>query len=81
MTREMALVGIPTLSVYQDKLLSVDNILINQKLLVYNPRFTFQDVHDLMKNNQQQKNAYMNYGKKAYELFISTINNNLNKYD
>ena len=81
MTREMALVGIPTLSVYQDKLLSVDNILINQKLLVYNPRFTFQDVHDLMKNNQQQKNAYMNYGKKAYELFISTINNNLNKND
>ena len=81
MTREMALVGIPTLSVYQDKLLSVDNILINQKLLVYNPRFTFQDVHDLMKNNQHQKNTYMNYGKKAYDLFISTINNNLKRHD
>jgi len=78
MTREMALVGVPTLSVYQDKLLSVDNILINQKLLVYNPRFTFQDVQNLMMNNQQQKNTYMNYGKKAYELFLSTINNNLN---
>ena len=79
MTREMALVGVPTLSVYQDKLLSVDNLLIDQKLLVYNPRFTFQDVHHLMLNNPHQKNMYMNYGKTAYELFISTINNNLRK--
>lgn len=77
MTREMALVGIPTLSVYQDKLLSVDNSLINEKLLVYNPRFTFKDIHDLMLGNQHQTNMYMNYGKKAYELFLSTINNNL----
>jgi predicted glycosyltransferase len=77
MTREMALVGIPTLSVYQDKLLSVDNSLINEKLLVYKPRFTFQDVHDLMLVNQHKKNMYMNYGKKAYELFLSTINDNI----
>jgi predicted glycosyltransferase len=75
MTREMALVGIPTLSVYQDKLLSVDNNLIDQKLLVYNPRFTFHDVNDLLLSNQQQKNMYMNYGKEAYELFLATINN------
>jgi predicted glycosyltransferase len=77
MTREMALVGVPTLSVYQDKLLSVDNVLIDQKLLVYNPRFTFQDVYNLMLNNHHQKNRYMIYGKTAYELFLSTINNNL----
>lgn len=77
MTREMALVGIPTLSVYQDKLLAVDNALIDQKLLVYKPRFTFQDVQDLLMSNQQQKNMYMSYGRTAYELFLSTINNNL----
>lgn len=77
MTREMALVGIPTLSVYQDKLLSVDKALIDQELLAYKPRFTFQDVHNLMLNNKHQKNVFMNYGKEAYDLFLSTINNYL----
>lgn len=79
MTREMALVGIPTLSVYQDKLLSVDNALINQKLLVYKPRFTFQDIQELVTNNKQQNNMYMKYGEQAYQLFLSTINNNSHK--
>lgn len=77
MTREMALVGIPTLSVYQDKLLSVDHDLIAKKLLVYNPRFKFQDVEQLLMNNQLQENMFMVYGKKAYQLFLSTINKNL----
>lgn len=35
MTREMAILGIPTISVYQDSLLDVDTFLINHKLMFY----------------------------------------------
>lgn len=74
MTREMALVGIPTLSVYQDKLLSVDHDLIAQQLLVYKPHFTHKDVQVLLTQKQQRKNMFMSYGEDAYQLFLSTIN-------
>ncbi|MFM1755953.1 MAG: hypothetical protein RL621_877 [Bacteroidota bacterium] len=74
MTREMALVGIPTLSVYQDKLLSVDHDLIAQQLLVYKPHFTHKDVQELLMQQQYPKNMFMRYGEEAYHLFLSTIN-------
>ena len=40
MTREMAVIGIPTISVYQDELLDVDEYLLNQGLLKHIPQLT-----------------------------------------
>lgn len=40
MTREMAVLGIPTISVYQDKLLAVDQFLLEQKAFVHIPKLS-----------------------------------------
>lgn len=37
MTREMAVIGVPTISVYQDELLDVDRFLLSKGLMVHNP--------------------------------------------
>ncbi len=40
MTREMAVLGIPTISVYQEKLLDVDRHLMARDALLHRPRLT-----------------------------------------
>lgn len=75
MTREMALMGIPTVSVYQDKLLSVDKQLIKHGLLMYKPDLRTEDIKKLMHTPPQYKTTFMANGKLAYNLFIKTINN------
>lgn len=40
MTREMAVLGIPTISVYQDKLLDVDQYLIEKGMMIHKPDLT-----------------------------------------
>lgn len=74
MTREMALMGIPTISVYQDKLLSVDEQLIKQRLMFYKPDLTTEDVKQLMKKTNKANTSFMENGQLAYNLFIKTIN-------
>lgn len=74
MTREMALMGIPTISVYQDKLLSVDEQLIKKRLMFYRPDLTTQDVEQLMKKTNKANTSFMENGQLAYNLFIKTIN-------
>jgi predicted glycosyltransferase len=40
MTREMAVLGIPTISVYQDELLDVDRYLLDVKAFIHRPELT-----------------------------------------
>ena len=75
MTREMALMGIPTVSVYQDKLLSVDLELIKQGQMLYKPDLKIEDVRELTLNRNQHNTSFMENGRLAYDLFIKTINN------
>ena len=37
MTRELAILGIPTISVYQDDLLEVDKFLLEENLMMHEP--------------------------------------------
>lgn len=74
MTREMALMGIPTISVYQDKLLSVDEQLIKQGLMFYKPDLKTEDVKQVMNKNKQANTSFMENGRLAYNAFIKTIN-------
>ena len=46
MTRELAILGIPTISVYQDELLAVDKYLISQGILIHEPEITAKVVED-----------------------------------
>jgi uncharacterized protein len=75
MTREMAMVGVPTVSVYQDKLLEVDKALIESGQLVHEPELTFEKLITIVKefNSTTDKTILMQKGKAAYELFMQTI--------
>jgi predicted glycosyltransferase len=71
MTREMAIMGIPTISVYQGELLDVDKFLIKKKLLIHCPSIEISVIDDLIQSgiSQQIDDHLLKKGKKAYELF------------
>ena len=50
MTRELAFLGIPTLSVYQGDLLEVDKYLIENNYMYYKPRPKYEDILDIIEN-------------------------------
>lgn len=68
MTREMAVIGIPTISVYQDELLDVDRYLIEQGLMLHNPALTAKNVIDVINTNsgQEPNETLLLRGKEAY---------------
>jgi uncharacterized protein len=75
MTREMAMIGIPTVSVYQDKLLDVDKALVESGLMVHEPDLTIQKLSTIVKkfNSTTDKSILMEKGKMAYKIFMQTI--------
>jgi predicted glycosyltransferase len=75
MTREMALLGIPTISVYQDKLLDVDKYLIAEELMIHKPELTFADIEKIIacKGSQSLNMKLVNKGKEAYQFFKQEI--------
>ncbi|MFN5021237.1 MAG: DUF354 domain-containing protein [bacterium] len=77
MTREFAMIGIPTISVYQGDLLEVDKVLIEHGLMLHANAISSNDVitlsQQLPKSNQE--NVLMAKGKLAYDLLYNTIIN------
>ena len=77
MTRELAMIGIPTISVYQGDLLEVDKLLIENGLMRYAKAISSNDVitlsHQLPIANQG--NTLMAKGKQAYDILYNTIIN------
>ncbi len=75
MTREMAMMGIPTISVYQGELLDVDNFLISAKLMMHDADLTSVKLIDILNNEffYSVTNSLMEKGKTAYELFKNTL--------
>lgn len=74
MTREMAVLGIPTISVYQDALLDVDQYLINEGMMIHNPQLTGEFALDYIKQceNKGPNKLLLNKGKETYNL-IKTL--------
>jgi predicted glycosyltransferase len=73
MTRELAILSIPTISVYQADLLEVDNYLIEKQLMHYEPEVTTEMIDKyvtLLENSDPDKELLIK-GQKAYE-FIKT---------
>lgn len=81
MTRELAVLGIPTISVYQDKLLEVDKLLIQKGLMIHEPDLTPQKLKEFLEKIylNQMPNEFIEKGKSAYNLIKNTILNY--KYD
>lgn len=77
MTREMAILGICTISVYQGELLDVDKFLISKKLLRHSPAITVREIDEVMNANNSGviNDILIEKGKQAYELIKSTLVN------
>ena len=75
MTRELAILGIPTISVYQDELLDVDGYLLEKKLMRHEPNLTAEKVDSFLNELNQQSPSLelMEKGKKAFQLFKTEI--------
>jgi uncharacterized protein len=75
MTREMAILGVPTISVYQDELLEVDKFLLEQHLMMHEPNLDSEKLKDYIKalDSKEPALVLMEKGKKAYYMFIEEI--------
>jgi predicted glycosyltransferase len=77
MTREMAIVGVPTISVYQDKLLGVDEALVNAGKMTHEVDLDYPKVQSFIKTyaDKPLDNTLMLKGKEAYDMIFSKIAN------
>lgn len=75
MTRELAILGIPTISVYQDDLLEVDKFLLSEGLMLHKPSLTAKDVDEYIQNlkNKPPQLQLMQKGQQAYNLLKAEI--------
>jgi len=77
MTRELAILGIPTISVYQDELLEVDKFLLEQGIMAHEPNLKPEALEQFITalQNKEPDLQLMQKGKAAYQLFINEILN------
>jgi len=75
MTREAAVLGIPTISIYQDELLDVDKYLIKKGLMVHKRDLSPEFVVELLKkgDRKEPEREMLKKGKEAYELIKSVL--------
>ena len=75
MTRELAILGIPTISVYQDDLLEVDKFLLENGSMLHEPDITADKVMAFLNSLVDKKPdlELMIKGKQAYQLLKSNI--------
>ncbi len=75
MTREMAVIGIPTISVYQDELLDVDQYLIKLGLMQHLPKPSIERVLNYIeqKNSKPPDKDLLLKGKESYYLIKNLI--------
>jgi hypothetical protein len=75
MTREAAVLGIPTISIYQDELLEVDKYLIAQDRMIHRKELTVEFVEKFL-NEMQRKAPSVNFiekGEAAFRLIVNTL--------
>jgi len=79
MTREAAVLGIPTISIYQDKLLDVDKFLIEKGFMTHNRNLDAGFVANFLEQmgRRPPDRHLLHKGKEAYELIKKTLLNDL----
>ncbi|HVT86774.1 MAG TPA: DUF354 domain-containing protein, partial [Chitinophagaceae bacterium] len=75
MTRELAVLGIPTISVYQDELLDVDKYLISKHRMHYDKEITAAKIEKYISEikSTTPDSELLEKGKQAYSLFKNEI--------
>ncbi len=75
MTREIALLGIPTISVYQDDLLKVDEFMIQKGLMKYEPHLKAGQVVDYLSapETKEANTELLDKGNIARQLVMSEL--------
>lgn len=70
MTREMAVIGIPTISIYQDALLDVDKYLIKKGIMMHDTNLSAQKVESILKEvkSKEASPILLEKGEKAYNM-------------
>ena len=75
MTREAAVLGVPTISIYQDELLDVDRFLIRKGFMVHQPkpdsRFVISFIDSFEKRPPDKE--LLKKGREAYELIKNIL--------
>ncbi|MEK8050129.1 DUF354 domain-containing protein [Ideonella sp. DXS22W] len=69
MTREMAVLGVPTISVYQDELLDVDRFLLAERAFEHRPNLTANETLEFLRVSGKRavNRALLEKGKMAYQ--------------
>lgn len=75
MTRELAVLGIPVVSIYQDKLLRVDEYLVDQGLLRVDPAISYAEIQEMIGLNRGQspEPSALNDGQASYAMIHDMI--------
>jgi predicted glycosyltransferase len=78
MTRETAVFGIPTISIYQDSLLDVDKHLIEKGYMIHKKDLNANYVINFLikKEKTRPDSMLLQKGQEAYKLILSTLLNN-----
>lgn len=77
MTREMAVLGIPTISVYQDELLDVDRYLLAQDAFLHRPLLTAKEALQYLEHSSRRppNRDLLEKGRSAYDTIKLAILN------
>lgn len=75
MTREAAVLGIPTISIYQDRLLDVDKYLIEKGLMTHELDPDAEFVVNFLKNMEKRPpdKQLLHKGRETFELIMKTL--------
>jgi uncharacterized protein len=77
MTRELAILEIPVISIYQADMLSVDKYLVCKGLMKVNPDITYEDIITILKSGcgTERNWSVLNEGKESFILINNLIMN------
>jgi uncharacterized protein len=77
MTRELAVLEIPVISIYQAELLSVDRYLVEKGLMKVNPDITYEDINAFLRSGYGTERTWSAYneGKESFQLINNLIMN------
>jgi|GEM_PF-2816311 len=75
MTREAAVLGIPTISTYQDSLLGVDQFFVSKGYMIHRKQLDADFVINFMEQQERKipDTDLLGKGKQAYELITKVI--------
>lgn len=77
MTREMAVIGIPTISVYQDALLDVDKYLIKEGIMLHETELTAEKVEKIIREvkSKEANPVLLDKGEETYNMIKNQLIN------